>query len=206
MTNSDNGTRPVVFFDRDGTINVEAGYIRELENLNLIEGAAYAIKRLNMIGAACILVTNQTGAARDYYPESHILDLNNRLVNLLEAEGAFLDAVYYCPHLENAPIEKYSKKCNCRKPETGMVDKAYQDNDSLSKNLSFVVGDKATDVELAQNCGAKGILVETGYGKRVQEGDYQWPVKPDFQAESITVAVDWIIEEIERRSPKDKFE
>ena len=192
--------RPVVFLDRDGTLNVEAGYIRELENLNLIQGAADAVKRLNSIGAAVILVTNQTGAARDYYQEEHILALNSRLENLLKNEGAYLDAVYYCPHLPDAKIQKYSKVCNCRKPETGMVDQAYQDNQELSKELAFVVGDKATDVELAQNCGAKGVLVETGYGTRVQSGDYQWPVKPDFQAKSITDAVDWIIKEIKNES------
>ena len=74
-----------------------------------------------------------------------------------------------------------------------MVEQAYKDHENLDRELSFVVGDKATDVELAHNCGARGILVETGYGERVQKGDYQWPVKPDFQARSISEAVDWII-------------
>src|ERR1700730_7374795 len=96
--------RPVVFLDRDGTLNVEAGYIRQLDNLVLIEGAALAVKRLNDAGVAAILVTNQTGAARGYYPEQHILDLNARLVTLLEAQRAFLDAVYYCPHFEGGSV------------------------------------------------------------------------------------------------------
>lgn len=199
-----NAKSPVVFLDRDGTLNIEAGYIRNLEDLNLIDGAADAVKRLNMLGIKAILVTNQTGAARDYYPESHILDLNKRLEKLLEAEGAYLDAVYYCPHLPEAKIKKYSRQCGCRKPETGLVDQAYQDHKNLNKTLSFVVGDKATDVELAKNCGARGILVETGYGTRVQSGDYQWPVKPDFQARSIAEAVDWIIKVVnENMSEQD---
>lgn len=187
--------RPVVFLDRDGTLNIEAGYIKELENLNLIDGAAEAVKRLNMLGIKAILVTNQTGAARDYYPEAHILALNERLEKLLAEQGAFLDAVYYCPHLPapDAKIEKYAMDCDCRKPAIGMVEQAYREHDNLDRSLSFVVGDKATDVELAKNCGARGILVETGYGERVQKGDYQWPVKPDFQARSISEAVDWII-------------
>lgn len=200
-----NGMSPVVFLDRDGTLNIEAGYIRKLEDLNLIDGASDAVKRLNMLGIKAILVTNQTGAARDYYPESHIHDLNNRLLKLLEAEGAFLDAVYYCPHLPEAKIEKYALECDCRKPATGLVEQAYQDNKNLNRELSFVVGDKATDVELAKNCGARGILVETGYGKRVQAGDYQWPVEPDFQARSIAEAVDWIIQVVnENTSDVDK--
>lgn len=195
--------KPVVFLDRDGTLNIEVGYIRDLNDLNLIDGASEAVKRLNMLGIAAILVTNQTGAARDYYKEDHIKALNKRLEKLLKAEGAYLDAIYYCPHLEDAPIKQYALDCDCRKPATGMVDKAYQDFNYLDRDLSFVVGDKATDIELAQNCGARGILVETGYGEKVQSGDYQWPVKPDFQARSISEAIEWI-EKIVTEANDDK--
>lgn len=201
MANNSNNNqkKPVVFLDRDGTLNIEAGYIKELKNLNLISGAGAAVKKLNENGVVCILTTNQTGAARDYYQEDHILNLNRRLTDLLEAQGAYLDAIYYCLHLPDAPITKYSKDCDCRKPKTGMVEKAYADMKELNKDLSFVVGDKATDVELAENCGAKSILVETGYGKRVLSGDYQWKVVPDFQAKSIVDAADWILETIEAK-------
>src|SRR5947209_754446 len=114
--------RPVVFLDRDGTLNEEVGYIKELSNLVLIEGAAEAIRRLNDAGVAAILVTNQSGAARGYYPEQHIKDLNARLVNLLEAQGAHLDAVYYCPHLPEGTVQPYAGECDCRKPSAGMVE------------------------------------------------------------------------------------
>ena len=87
-------SRPVVFLDRDGTLNVEAGYIKEVDNLNLIEGAGEAIAKLNRADVACVLVTNQTGAARGYYPESHINALHDRLVSLLALSGAHLDAIY----------------------------------------------------------------------------------------------------------------
>lgn len=186
-------TRPVVFLDRDGTLNVEAGYIRELEKLVLIEGAAEAVKRLNRAGIAAVLVTNQTGAARGYYAEQHILDLNARLVRLLAEGGAYLDAVYYCPHLAEGTVKEYSIACKCRKPEVGLVEQALREHPELDRNRSFVVGDKSTDVELAKNCRAKGVLVSTGYGEAVLKGEYQWPVQPDFQAKSIVEAVDWII-------------
>ncbi|HEY9676486.1 MAG TPA: HAD family hydrolase [Drouetiella sp.] len=188
--------KPVVFLDRDGTLNVEVGYIRNLEDLNLIEGAAEAIKKLNKAGVAAILVTNQTGAARGYYAESHIHDLNARLVKLLENGGAHLDAVYYCPHLEEGTVAPYNVACQCRKPEAGMVHQAYSEHPELDSSRSFVVGDKATDVELAQNCGAKGVLVTTGYGTAVQKGQYQHPVEPDFEAPSIVEAVDWILKQV----------
>lgn len=194
-------SRPVVFLDRDGTLNVEAGYIREVENLNLIEGAGAAIAKLNQAEVACVLVTNQTGAARGYYPESHISALHERLVKLLAQSGAHLDAIYYCPHLsreEGGVVAPYDIACNCRKPGPGLVEQAYLDHPNLSRDLAFVVGDKATDVELAVNCAVKGVLVETGFGKDVQSGAYQWPVKPDFQASSIVEAAEWILASIRK--------
>lgn len=193
-----NAQKPVVFLDRDGTLNVESGYIRNLNDLNLIEGAGEAVRKLNAAGIAAVLITNQSGAARGYYPEAHIRALNSRLVKLLKEENAYLDDVYYCPHLPDGTVEEYTKVCECRKPAVGLVELAYKEHPELDRNRSFVVGDKATDVELAINCGAKGILVETGYGKQVVAGEYQWKVTPDFQTDSIVTAVDWILESVKR--------
>src|ERR1700679_3339315 len=126
--------RPVVFLDRDGTINVEAGYIRRLEDLNLIEGAGEAIAKLNRAGVVCVLTTNQSGAARGYYPEAHIRALHERLVGLLAEHGAKLDAIYYCPHLspeEGGTVAPYNIACDCRKPLKGMVDKALSEIEGL---------------------------------------------------------------------------
>lgn len=189
--------RPVVFLDRDGTLNVEVGYIRNVEDLVLIDGAAEAVRKLNQAGIAAILVTNQTGAARGYYAESHIHALHARLLKLLKAENAHLDQIYYCPHLEEGTVPPFNKVCDCRKPEIGMVEQAYAEHPELDKSQSFVIGDKATDVELARNCGAKGILVTTGYGTAVLKGEYQHIVEPDFQAPSIVEAVDWILQQVQ---------
>lgn len=188
--------KPVVFLDRDGTLNVEIGYIRKVEDLQLIEGAGQAVKKLNDKGVAAVLVTNQTGAARGYYPENHILSLNERLIMLLKNEGAFLDDVYYCPHLEEGEVKEFSFACDCRKPARGMVDKALADHPEFDAERSFVVGDKATDVELAHNCGAKGVLVRTGYGEAVLKGEYQNKVDADYEAGSIVEAVDWILKQL----------
>ena len=191
-----NALRPVVFLDRDGTLNEEIGYIKDLEKLQLIKGAAAAIRKLNEAGVAAILVTNQTGAARGYYAEDHIVHLNRRLQDLLAAENAHLDAVYYCPHLAEGTVAPYNRECNCRKPLPGMVESALAENADLDRSRSYVVGDKSTDVELARNCGAKGILVTTGYGQDVVEGKYQWKVKPDYTAPDIVAAVAWILDDL----------
>jgi D-glycero-D-manno-heptose 1,7-bisphosphate phosphatase len=190
---SPSACKAVVFLDRDGTLNVEAGYIRNVSDLVLEAGAGKAIRRLNQAGVSAILVTNQSGPARNYYAESHIHDLHKRLKSLLEKEEAYLDDIYYCPHLPDGVVPEFTVACDCRKPGTGMVDKAFAEHPELNRKQAFVVGDKATDVELAHNCGAKAVLVSTGYGKAVLKGTYQWVVEPDFQAASIVEAVDWIL-------------
>jgi D-glycero-D-manno-heptose 1,7-bisphosphate phosphatase len=194
--------RPVVFLDRDGTLNEEIGYIRNLDDLKLIAGAGEAVSKLNQEGIAAILVTNQTGAARGYYGEDHIVALNQKLEDLLSTVGAHLDASYYCPHLDQAQIEAYAIDCNCRKPKTAMVERAYQEDATLDVSHSYVVGDKATDVELAKNCGAKGVLVLSGYGQDVMDGKYQWAVKPDFIARDIGEGINWILQDLKASSDR----
>jgi D-glycero-D-manno-heptose 1,7-bisphosphate phosphatase len=189
--------RPVVFFDRDGTLNEEVGYIRALEDLQLISGAAAAVRKLNEAHVAVVLVTNQTGAARGYYEEEHIHALNDRLERLLAEDGARLDAVYYCPHLPEATVSQYALRCQCRKPEAGLVTQAFENDLSLDRSRSYVVGDKATDIELAHNCGAVGVLVKTGYGQAVLDGTYQHQVSPDFTCQTIVEAVDWILADLQ---------
>jgi D-glycero-D-manno-heptose 1,7-bisphosphate phosphatase len=191
-----NALRPVVFLDRDGTLNEEVGYIQDVSNLNLIKGAAEAVKRLNQAGVAAVLTTNQSGVARGYYPEQHIHKLHERLVSLLAQGGAKLDAVYYCPHLPDGTVEPFNCVCECRKPEAGMVTQALKEHGEYDPARSYVVGDKSTDVELAEKCGAKGVLVTTGFGQDVLEGKYQWPVKPDYIAKDLTEAVDWILKDL----------
>lgn len=196
MAKANDLKRPVVFLDRDGTLNEEVGYIRDLYQLVLIDGAASAIRRLNERKIAVILTTNQSGAARGYYPESHILALNSRLTSLLETQGAYLDAVYYCPHLVNGSVKELSIDCQCRKPATGMAIQAFKDFPDLDQERAFVIGDKSTDVEMAINLKAKGILVKTGYGQDVLNGTYQWAVKPDYIAPNIEDACEWILDDL----------
>jgi D-glycero-D-manno-heptose 1,7-bisphosphate phosphatase len=193
MKMDNNNMRPVVFLDRDGTLNEEAGYIRNVEDLVLIKGAAQSVKRLNDAGIATVLVTNQSGAARKFYPESHIGVLHERLKNLLAEEGAFLDAIYYCPHLSVDTDSPLSIVCDCRKPATGMVDLAYSKYPQLNRQDSFMVGDKISDIELALNCQARSILVKTGYGESTLEALKEKQIRPDFIAQDIVQAVDWIL-------------
>lgn len=190
--------KPAVFLDRDGTINVEAGYIHDLANMHLMPGAAAAIKRLNDMGVPAILATNQSGPARGYYPESWVLTLNGHVASLLEAEGARLDDMFYCPHLPDGTVPEYTMDCRCRKPETGMLEDAAAKH-GLDLGASYMIGDKATDVEVGQRAGCRTVLLRSGFGERVISGEYQWQVEPDFVADTLVEAIDWVVADLAAR-------
>lgn len=181
-----------VFFDRDGTINEEAGYVKDLDNLVLIKGAAQAIEKVRKQGFMAILITNQSGPARGYYSEDWVNQLNNRVQDLLIAQNTKLDAIYYCPHLPNGIVPEYTKECDCRKPGKALYVQAKKDFD-IDLSLSYMVGDKATDVEAGHNAGCKSVLLRTGYGNQVLDGTYQTIPNADFVADDIVKACDWII-------------
>jgi D-glycero-D-manno-heptose 1,7-bisphosphate phosphatase len=191
-----------VFLDRDGTLNVEKGYIRDVEALELYPGAAQAVRRLNDAGSLAILVTNQTGAARGYYTIEHVHALNRRVADLLMQEaGAKLDAVYFCPHYKDGTVPEFAKDCGCRKPAPGMILQAAQDFPDIDLTASFVVGDKATDITFARNAGCRGILVRTGYGEQVLAGEYQnLEVQPEKVCPDIVEAVAYILSQPQSRA------
>jgi D-glycero-D-manno-heptose 1,7-bisphosphate phosphatase len=183
--------RPAVFLDRDGTVSEEVGYLNHLSRFRLLPGAADAIRRLNEAALPVIVVTNQSGVARGYFPEQLVRDVHERMkAELLEA-GARLDGMYYCPHVS-------SDECACRKPKTGMLEQAAREL-GLDLKESFVVGDRQSDVELAHCAGARSVLVRTGFG----EGELAWHAKhwarqPEFVAADLPEAVAWILQEVRR--------
>jgi D-glycero-D-manno-heptose 1,7-bisphosphate phosphatase len=196
--------KPAVFLDRDGVLNQEAGYIHQLEDLILIPGVAQAVRSLNDNQIFCCLVSNQAGAARGYYPLEHIEALHHRLGELLYSEaGAKLDALYYCATLsqpEGGKVAEFRQWSTWRKPNTGMLVSAAWDHD-LDLSKSFMVGDKATDIDLAHNAGCQGILVTSGFGEKVLQGGYQHLVQPDYVAEALPQAIAWILDRKDSLSP-----
>ena len=185
--------RGAVFLDRDGTVNEEVGYLKDLAKLKLIPGAAEAIRRLNKAGHPVILVTNQSGVARGYFPESLVHDAHALLGEMLGSEGARLDGIYYCPHHPTAGNSQYTTECDCRKPATGLLNRAAKDlNIDLAR--SFMVGDKWSDVELGHRAGCRSILVSTGFA--VDDPGNARPAHvedPDLIAQDLAEAVDWIL-------------
>ncbi len=185
--------RGAVFLDRDGTVNEEVGYLRDLAKLKLIPGAAAAIRRLNEAGHPVILVTNQSGVARGYFPESLVHDAHALLAEMLGKEGARLDGIYYCPHHPTAGNSHYTTECDCRKPATGLLVRAAKDM-HIDLARSFMVGDKWSDVELGHRAGCRSILVSTGFAADDPGNKRPARVKdPDLIAHDLAEAVDWIL-------------
>ena len=185
--------KKAVFLDRDGTVNEEVGYLTDIDKLRLIPDAGAAIRKLNEAGFLVVLVTNQAGVARGYFPESLVAEAHARLDELLQAEGARLDAVYYCPHHPTAGTSSYTRACDCRKPGTGLIDQASRDL-PIDVKHSYMVGDKWSDVELGQRAGTAAVLVRSGYAAD-DPGNVrpQHVVEPEFIAHDIAEAADWII-------------
>lgn len=182
-----------VFLDRDGTVNEETGYLADLSKLRLLPGAGAAIRRLNEAGFQIVLVTNQSGVARGYFPESLVHDAHALLCKMLKSEGARIDAVYYCPHHPTAGNSPYTVDCDCRKPKTGLIDRAVKELD-IDRGHSYMAGDKWSDVELAQRAGVHAVLVTSGFAP--DEPGNKRPERvhdPDFIAPGLTEAAEWII-------------
>ena len=178
--------RPAVFLDRDGTIAEEVGYLNHVSRFRMFPFVAAAIHRLNEVGLPVIVVTNQSGVGRGYFPESLVQSVNELMTHQLAKEAAKIDAIYYCPHTS-------AENCNCRKPKTGMLDRAAREH-ALDLQRCYVVGDRHGDMELARNARMRSILVRTGYGEgELAWHSAKWPVQPDFVAEDLAQAADWIL-------------
>ena len=119
-----NMANKAIFFDRDGTLNVDVHYLHRPEDFIWTEDAVAAIKYANDQGYLTVVITNQSGVARGYYDEEDILKLHAWMNDELKKNGAHLDAIYYCPHHTEGKIPKYTKQCNCRKPAPKMVNDA----------------------------------------------------------------------------------
>jgi D-glycero-D-manno-heptose 1,7-bisphosphate phosphatase len=161
-------SRTAAFLDRDGTIIEDVPYISDPEKVSLLPGAALAIHKLNEAGVIVVLTTNQSGLARGLFTESELSAVNRRMVELLEREGARLDAVYYCPHLPHEMLSPDQLPCECRKPGVGMVRRAQEELD-VDPEHSYFFGDRRSDVEMAVNAGGTACLVLTGQGDEEAE-------------------------------------
>jgi D-glycero-D-manno-heptose 1,7-bisphosphate phosphatase len=185
--------RPAIFFDRDGTLSYEIGYVNHLSRFRLLPYAVDAVRLVNASGRLAVLVTNQAGVARGYFPESLIHAVHAHVRSAMAAGGARLDGVYVCVHHPSVGAPPYRQDCDCRKPRPGLLRQAEKD---LGADLarSWVIGDRHGDLAVAWAAGARAALVKTGYGLgELTWHSAQWPRAPDLVAENVLEAVERIL-------------
>ena len=154
-----------VFLDRDGTLNKYVGFLRDINDFELLDGVTDAIKAINNSGYLAIVVTNQPVIARGEVTVSQLEEIHNKMETLLGLEGAYIDAIYYCPHHPHkgyeGEIPELKFDCDCRKPKPGMLMQAAEDfNIDLSN--SWMVGDSENDIQCGLNAGCKTALIGSG--------------------------------------------
>lgn len=181
-----------IFLDRDGTINEYVGFLRKEEDFRLIPGVSEAIKKINNSGYLAIVVTNQPVIARGEVTEEELEEIHKKMETLLGLDGAYIDDIYYCPHHPDKGFEgeipELKIECDCRKPKTGMLEKATREH-NIDLSSSIMIGDSTLDIKMAENAGMQSVLLKTG--QKGEDGKYD--VSPTLIAEDLNDAINKII-------------
>jgi D,D-heptose 1,7-bisphosphate phosphatase len=172
-----------VFLDRDGTIARDVHYCSRVEDFEILPGVPQAIRLLNQNGFKVVVITNQSGIARGFFTEETLLQIHEYMIQELAKYSAILDAIFYCPHHPE-------DGCPCRKPSTGLLSRAAEKLGVNPRN-AFVIGDKHTDILTGKAAGCHTVLI----GDR-NNGVKELPEPPDYIAENLLLATQWILENI----------
>lgn len=179
--------KEIIFLDRDGTINKEAQYLRNKNQLTLLPTAIEAIKTLNAKNIAVIVITNQPVVGHGIISEDELKTINDALVDLLKNEHAYIDAIYSCPHHPQAELPEYRANCTCRKPGISMHTAAL--NKYNNPSIIGIVGDQTKDVQAGIELHCKTVLVQTGYHGK----DGTYIVSPSFDSPTLLDAVEVLL-------------
>lgn len=179
-----------IFLDRDGTINVDTGYLSEPDSLVIIRGAKKGIRMLKKNGFMVFIITNQSGVGRGYFSLEQLEAVNQRLLQELAKDGIVIDDVRFCPHHPQ-------QKCSCRKPEPQLVSDLIRQYEIDAEN-SYFVGDKLLDVKTGKNVGCKTILISDDSGFIFEEEE-DW-TQPDFVAKNLYEGAKWIVKDMKKGS------
>jgi len=183
-----------IFLDRDGTLIRDVGYLYRQDQVEILPRVAEAIRLLRGQGFLLVVVTNQSAVARGRLTEEELGRIHDALNARLAQDGAQLDGIYYCPHDPTEGVGPYHAECDCRKPNTGMIVRATSDL-GLDPSSSYVVGDKTSDMELADRIGAKGVRIASQLVAGSDLAAPKYPVVTDLWQ-----AAEWIVGDFQQSS------
>ncbi len=183
--------RKYVLLDRDGTIIREKNYLASPTEIELLPGAASGLRAMQDAGYRLIVITNQSGVGRGYLSEAILRDVHTRLRADLDAYGVQLDEIFYCIHTPE-------DQCSCRKPRTGMVERAVA-TFRFDPAEAVLVGDKPCDIELGRRCGMTTFLVRTGYGRECEAAGLQ----ADYVCDDLASAANILLSNVQKETVND---
>ncbi len=153
--------RAAVFFDRDGVLNEDSGYVFRPDQLRWLPGARECVRMVNDSGRFAFVVTNQSGVARGYYDEEAVRAFHAEMQRQLLALGAHIDAFEFCPHHPEGTVARYARSCECRKPTAGMIEQLLR-RWPVRREGSILIGDRLSDIKAAEAAGIEGRLYRGG--------------------------------------------
>lgn len=175
-----------VFVDRDGTINIDMHYLDDPDKFEMYPGVGEGIKKLKDSGFKIIVITNQSGIVRGYFTEKQLTNIHERMKKEFQEFDVVPDGIYYCPHHPD-------ENCNCRKPSTGLFEKAIKEH-NIDVKKSYMLGDKILDVGAGKKIGARTILIPEPYMREeILSKKNEWEYNPDYTADDFMGAVEWIL-------------
>ncbi len=191
-----------IFLDRDDTLIEDPGYISDPDQVKLLDGVPEALIQLKSLGYKLIVISNQSGIARGIFTEKKLEQIHDRLKQLLAEKNAYLDNIYYCPYHPDGIVQKYRKESNCRKPNPGMLLRAYAEM-KIDLEQSWCIGNSMRDVEAGAKAGCKTILVDVPNRAKSKDSLItKSVVSPDFKAVNLKEAVNIIKKYL--RTPVEK--
>ena len=175
-----------VFIDRDGTINVDGPYLDDPDEFEMYPGVGEGVKKLKENGFKIIVITNQSGIARGYFTKSDLAAIHDKMNAEFKKFKVDLDGIYYCPHHPD-------DNCNCRKPKTGLFEKAIKEHD-IDVKKSYMLGDGIHDIEAGKKIGVTTILIPVPYmGEETISEKNREECNPDYIADDFANTVEWIL-------------
>jgi D-glycero-D-manno-heptose 1,7-bisphosphate phosphatase len=184
--------RPTVFLDRDGTLLREVPYLADVERTELLPGVAEALGMLQRKGLQLIVVSNQSGVARGLLDEGLLVAIQERIDTLLAPSGTRLDGYYHCPHHPSVGVPPERRRCRCRKPLAGLLERAAEDF-SIDWERSVGVGDDVRDLQAFAARRLPSVLVGTGKGRTARQKLAELGKEPDLYCAHLAEAVPWIL-------------